>query len=95
MLPGIKALRDVSVEDFKRYGDQLPEPIKRRCRHVVTEDERTLLAAKALQAGNLDEMGRLMLMSHASLRDDYEVSCREWIFWLTLHQQFAECAARE
>lgn len=76
-LPGIRALRDVSVADFNRYGNHLPEPIKRRCRHVVTENERTLRAAEALGAGDLAAMGRLMAVSHQSLRDDYEVSCAE------------------
>lgn len=76
-LPGIKALRDVSVAEFEQYQDRLPEPIGRRCRHVVTENERTLQAAAALRNGNLDEMGQLMARSHLSLRDDYEVSSKE------------------
>ena len=76
-LPGIEQLRDVSVEDFETYAKYLPEPILRRCRHVVTENERTLLAADCLRNGDLDGFGRLMWQSHASLRDDYEVSCEE------------------
>ncbi|MDT5273031.1 MAG: galactokinase [Acidobacteriota bacterium] len=76
-LPGITQLRDVSREDFRLYGDTLPEPIRRRCRHIVTENERTLDAARALRAGDLVEMGRLMYQSHDSLRDDYEVSSPE------------------
>jgi galactokinase len=77
VLPGIRALRDVSVEDFEKYEERLPEPVRRRCRHVVTEDARTLAAAEALRAGELEKMGQLMVLSHRSLRDDYEVSCRE------------------
>ncbi|HEV2912452.1 MAG TPA: galactokinase [Pyrinomonadaceae bacterium] len=76
-LPGIKALRDVSPEDFERNEARLPEPIRRRCRHVVTENARTLMAAAALRSGRLEEMGQLMARSHLSLRDDYEVSCVE------------------
>jgi galactokinase len=76
-LPGIRALRDVSVADFEKYEDRLPEPIRSRCRHVVTENARTLTASDALQSGDFELMGRLMLKSHESLRDDYEVSCRE------------------
>ena len=76
-LPGIRQLRDVSAEDFKRHEAQLPEPIRSRCRHVVTEDERTLAAVRALEANDLAEMGRQMFASHESLRRDYEVSCRE------------------
>jgi galactokinase len=76
-LPGITQLRDVSVEDFERYAETLPEPVRRRARHVVTEDARTLRAADALKNNDLIEFGRLMWQSHASLRDDYEVSSPE------------------
>jgi galactokinase len=77
VLPGIRALRDVNVADFQTYEDRLPEPIRRRCRHVVTEDVRTLAAASAVSAGDLEGMGQLMFLSHDSLRDDYEVSSKE------------------
>lgn len=77
VLPDITALRDVSVEELERYAELLPDPIIRRCRHVVTENERTLAAAEALADGNFPLMGELMAASHRSLRDDYEVSCRE------------------
>ncbi len=76
-LPGITQLRDVSVADFQQYSHVLPDPIRRRCRHIVTENERTLSAARALRADDLAEMGRLMYESHYSLRDDYEVSSPE------------------
>ena len=76
-LPGVTQLRDVSVEDFRLYEARLPEPIRRRCRHVVTEDERTLSMVGALAANDLAGAGRLMYASHESLRRDYEVSCRE------------------
>jgi len=79
-LPGVDQLRDVSVEEFGRYADRLPEVIRRRCRHVVTEDARTLEAAEALRKGRLEDVGRLMRRSHESLRDDYEVSCAELDF---------------
>jgi galactokinase len=76
-LHGIRALRDVSEADLEEYGGALPEVVGRRCRHVVTENARTLAAADALAGGRLEEMGQLMLASHASLSRDYEVSCRE------------------
>src|ERR1700723_2462987 len=76
-LPGIRALRDVGIADLDKYKDALPETIYRRCRHVVTENQRVLDAAKALQSGEADGFGRLMYASHASLRDDYGVSCKE------------------
>lgn len=76
-LPNIKALRDVSVIEFKHYEKLLPEPVKRRCRHVITENERTLAATEALSSNDFTQMGELMVQSHNSLRDDYEVSCKE------------------
>jgi galactokinase len=74
---GVRALRDVSPEALARHGAALPDVILRRARHVVTENARTLAAAAALEAGDLSCFGRLMNESHASLRDDYEVSCAE------------------
>lgn len=76
-LPDILQLRDVSFEEFARYENELPDVIRRRCRHVITENERTVKAADALKRNDLSEFGRLMWLSHASLRDDYEVSCKE------------------
>ncbi|MEW6128066.1 MAG: galactokinase [Acidobacteriota bacterium] len=76
-LPHICALRDVSVEEFGQYENALPEIIRRRARHVITENVRTLAAAGALGANDFEKMGELMYASHASLRDDYEVSCKE------------------
>ena len=76
-LPDIRALRDVSVAQFQKYENELPAPMRRRCRHVVTENERTLRAAEALERGDREQLGQLMRQSHESLKDDYEVSCRE------------------
>src|SRR5436190_5739198 len=73
-LPEIKALRDVSSDDLARYGGDLPEVVRRRARHVVTEDERVLASVEALSAGDLARFGRLMYESHTSLHDDYEVT---------------------
>ena len=75
--PRIRALRDVSLSDLERNRKELPERIYRRCRHVVSENTRVLEAAEALRTGNLLRFGQLMNESHRSLRDDYEVSCRE------------------
>ncbi len=76
-LPQIKALRDVSSEQFGRYESGLHEVIRKRCRHVIGENSRVLEAAKALKDGDIERLGELMYESHRSLRDDYEVSCRE------------------
>jgi galactokinase len=67
---GIASLREARLEDLAR----LPEPIRRRARHVVTENARVLATVQALEAGDLDAVGALLDASHASLRDDYEVS---------------------
>ena len=76
-MPGLKSLRDVSFADLERFGAALPATIARRCRHVVTENGRTLAAAIAIEQGNAAEAGKLMYDSHRSLRDDYEVSSAE------------------
>ncbi|HEU5440591.1 MAG TPA: galactokinase [Ktedonobacterales bacterium] len=73
----ITALRDITPGDLARYGQALPEPLLRRARHVVTENERVREAIAALRAGDAARLGALLDASHASLRDDYEVSCPE------------------
>jgi galactokinase len=76
-IPGIGALRDVSLADLERYKDKLSPQVYRRCHHVVTEDERTQAATAALKLCDPGKFGELMYESHRSLRDDYEVSCSE------------------
>jgi galactokinase len=77
VLPGVRALRDVRPEDLEAHAALLPEPLRRRARHVVTEIDRTARAAAALSRGDLVAFGRMMFDSHASLRDDFEVSVPE------------------
>ena len=74
---GARALRDVSLEAFKTRAQELAPTVRRRARHVITENNRTLSAAQALAADDLKAVGTLMVASHASLRDDFEVSCPE------------------
>lgn len=74
VLPDIKALRDVSTEQLETHKDLLSPVVYRRCRHVVSENERVLQTVAALQRDDLAEVGRLMNASHESLRVDYEVS---------------------
>lgn len=73
----IKALRDVSMEMLDVYGGALSETVLKRCRHVITENERTQRAVALLKDGDLSGFGQLMVASHESLRDDYEVSGKE------------------
>ena len=74
--PGIRALRDVTVEQLESAAG-MPEIVYKRCLHVVQEDQRVLETVRQLRAGNLPGVGALMAESHASLRDLYEVSCAE------------------
>jgi galactokinase len=76
-LPGIRSLRDVSMEQLEHHRTKLPDVIYRRCRHVVSENDRVERAAAMLEKHDMKGFGELMAQSHASLRDDYEVSCRE------------------
>ncbi|MBI3946157.1 MAG: galactokinase [Armatimonadetes bacterium] len=77
LLPGIRALRDVTPAQLQAHAAALPAETLRRARHVVTEDDRCLRGVAALRRGDVEAFGHLMDESHASLRDDYEVSCRE------------------
>jgi len=74
---GVPALRDVSVDQFQATAGALDELTRRRARHVITENARTLQAVEMMREGNADALGRLMDASHASLRNDFEVSSRE------------------
>lgn len=85
-LPGIKALRDVTLDELERHRDLLTPVIYRRCRHVVSENARTVRAADALEAGDVALFGRLMNESHISMRDDFEISCREVDVMVELNQ---------
>jgi len=75
--PGVRALRDVTMEQLESCEGSLPENVYKRCRHVVSEDARVILAADALEHNRLGDLRSLMAESHRSLRYDYEVSCAE------------------
>ncbi len=85
-LPGIRALRDVTLEQLERHKDLLTPVIYRRCRHVVSENERTVSAADALASGDIVRFGHLMNESHVSMRDDFEISCSEVDAMVALNQ---------
>ena len=68
---GVDALRDATLSDLVRVVDEVD---RRRARHVVSENARTLAAADAMERSDAPELGRLMTESHVSLRDDFEVS---------------------
>lgn len=74
----IKGLGDLSEEEFEKYKDAIKDPVRqKRAHHAVYENQRTIQAVAALNAGDVEKFGKLMNASHVSLRDDYEVSCEE------------------
>jgi galactokinase len=72
-LMGVAQLRDLTLSDLERVSN-LPNPIARRARHVITENQRVEEAVQALRAGDLLHLGQLFFASHESMRDDYQVS---------------------
>jgi galactokinase len=76
-VPSIRALRDVSPAQLDAFAGGLSHVVQQRCRHVVSENQRVEEFAQALETSDVDRLGDLMAASHASLRDDYEVSCPE------------------
>jgi galactokinase len=77
VLPGIRALRDVSLDQLEQHRDVLSGVLYKRALHIVTENARVLDSGQALRTGDIERFGRRMAESHRSLRDLYEVSCRE------------------
>ncbi len=75
--PQLTALRDADLPLLESQKKQLGDVLFRRSRHVVTENQRVLDAFSALECGDIESLGELLGASHASLRDDYEVSCEE------------------
>ena len=74
---GVKSLRDATPDQLEKAKGKLSEVVYRRARHVIGEIERTTHAAEGIRASNWPTVGVLMYASHAALRDDYEVSCKE------------------
>jgi len=73
----IAALRDITQEQFDLYAVELPEILRRRAGYVIAEDARVLQTVKLLETNTFEEIGKLLWLSHAGLRDDYEVSSAE------------------
>lgn len=71
---GVKALRDVGVDRLDVEGERLEDVVRRRARHIITENERVLQAVQAMHNDDPVTLGRLFNESHASLRDDFEVT---------------------
>lgn len=75
--PEIRMLRDATPDDLAKWGHEMPRNVLKRCRHIITENIRTVAAADALESSDLRALGRLMAEAHASYRDDFEASCQE------------------
>jgi galactokinase len=88
---GVRALRDVDLAMFERGAAKLDEMTRRRARHVITENARTLDAATALERGDISRVGDLMKESHVSLRDDFQVSRSELDIMVELACAHAAC----
>ena len=74
----IRSLGELTEEEFEKLKGAVADPVcRKRARHAVYENRRTIRAVEALNAGHIEEFGKLMNESHISLRDDYEVSCEE------------------
>lgn len=84
----INSLRDASLADLEKHGDSLPDKVRRRSLHVVSENQRVLDAVRALENGNIKAFGELMNASHVSMRDDFEISCPEINTLVDLSQTF-------
>jgi galactokinase len=91
---GVELLRDASEEDFERLSGEESEEELKRARHIVTENARVLACAEALRAGDLGRAGELMYASHASMRDDYEISTRELDTFVDLAREHGAIGAR-
>ena len=74
----VKTLGDLSIEEYEANKDLIEDEVcRRRAKHAVYENQRTIEAVAALKAGDVEQFGKLMNESHVSLRDDYETSCKE------------------
>lgn len=71
---GVKALRDLNIEQFNARAAELDPVVAQRARHVITENARTLEAADVLASGDMERMAVLMAESHASMRDDFAIT---------------------
>ena len=72
---GVKALRDVDLPTYEARAAGLDPVVARRARHIITDSQRAIALAEALPAGDAQRIGQLMANSHASMRDDFEITC--------------------
>ncbi len=73
----VRALRDISPDQFQRYKRHLPELLRKRAGYIIAENERVFQVAAALERGEIEDVGPILWLGHEGLRDEYEVSCFE------------------
>jgi galactokinase len=84
VLPKIRALRDVTLLQLEENRCLLTDVVYRRCRHIISENDRVLRTAEGLKSRDISKIAQLLYNSHESLRDDFEVSCRELDFMVDI-----------
>jgi galactokinase len=89
--PGVKLLRDATLEDLNACRYLMSAASFKRCRHIITENARVLEARKALLAGDMERFGALMVEAHVSVRDDFAASCEEVDVLVAIAMQQTEC----
>jgi galactokinase len=89
--PGVKLLRDATLEDLEACRDLMSAASFKRCRHIITENARVMEARKALLTGDMERFGALMVEEHVSVRDDFAASCEEVDVLVAIAMQQTEC----
>ncbi len=92
--PHVQLLRDVSWEEFQRLEAEIPEPLRRRARHVISENQRVLTGRDALHRGDVTQLGEMMYASHESSRVNYENSTPELDMLVQLAREHGAIGAR-
>ena len=89
--PGVKLLRDATLQDLEACRDLMSSASFKRCRHIITENARVVKARAALLQGDLERFGALLVEAHASFRDDFAASCEEVDVLVAIAMQQEEC----
>jgi galactokinase len=89
--PGVKLLRDATLEDLDACREMMSPASFKRCRHIITENARVVEARAALLQGDVERFGALIVEAHASFRDDFAASCEEVDLLVGIATQQAEC----
>ena len=89
--PAIKMLRDATLDDLAAWGHEMSPSVLKRCRHVISEDNRVVAAVEAFRASDLTRFGQLMHEAHLSIRDDFQASCKELDILVDLAEKQPGC----